>query len=265
MFDLLKWGFTIFSGLAILFSGASWWNSKTNYDRDKDSLKQQVEMFQKQLALSQQELKDSNEKKFSESFVTISNNLQSELISIMQTNDLKWLNIAAAISNNGKIITTNLVMLDATLRASNDAAISNAIFFMNQTFVQIQTNLYQKSDKSLAFAFWNQAHDAEKKSDALSQITAFHNYMQAAIYDFRANDENSARRAINNLATGKFQTFLEKLTKAQFKILQAQEDINSDLNILIEMLTNSNRNRIYDDELSTLKYFADVVREKLSP
>lgn len=52
-FELSKWGMGMFITFAIFFAGFNWWTGKTNYERDRESSKQQADLLEQRLVRCQ--------------------------------------------------------------------------------------------------------------------------------------------------------------------------------------------------------------------
>ena len=94
--DLLKWGMGLFGSFALVFAGFNWFTARTNYERDKDYLKQQVDLLEKTVAVSQREINNSNDKRLSD----MENEIGTNLAKLFVLNDNKLLGIEAEARTN---------------------------------------------------------------------------------------------------------------------------------------------------------------------
>jgi hypothetical protein len=264
MFSILKGGFGTLATLALALLAGNIYSSHSNYERDKDSLKQQVEILEKQLTLAQQELTASNEKKLFElktetesSFLTISNNLQAQLATILKTNDAKWFATATAITNASELIKSNLLTLDAQIYASVNALLSNSTS-------ETKTNVERFTDLSLASALMVQAANTSKK-DLRGKQSAFHDYIVSAVLYLRARDEDNGNRAMSNLKFNNvFELYLEQVSKHDFKALQVEHPVDEELTGLINQLKALNDNGRYSDDINLFQFCSGLIKDKLS-
>ena len=232
-----------FQRVGLLFVSANWWTSKTNYERDKDALKQQVELLQKQLDLEQKDSIESNVRKFSDlkleagwSLLSISNNLQSKLFTIQQTNDAKWFNVAthftnfglkfaAQLTNDGmkmlELITNTLTTMDASTRHELNLSITNAENKINFAIAYMNTNIEVAIDGAMGVSLMAQGELQlkNKVSRRMELHAASKSYLTAAHLLFIGKDGMNLRRCITTFSTICIPTIMAGTTKEQFRNL----------------------------------------------
>jgi hypothetical protein len=283
MFEVLKWGFAIFSGAAILFTGFNWWSSRSNYERDKDSLKQQVEILEKQLTLAQQELTVSNDKHLADFkseadslFLSSSTNLQNEFAMMQRNNDVKWTNISigwTTIVTNEVTMMTNLInSLTAAVvkdlahnRSDVNDALTNAETKINWVTDAIQTNVDRATFKAMGSAIMaqEQFYLGKKTSRSVDLIVAAKSYLEAAHMLYIGRDEMNLRRCITASCVNCIPELLNRTSKAQFANLESQERVQDALAVLIPELEKANIDGTYSNEIDDLKHVSDLIKDKL--
>src|ERR1017187_3229971 len=269
MSEMVKWGFglgiSIFTTVAALFVGFNWISANNNYERDKEN-------FQQRQTLAQQEITVSNEKKLQElrnqiesSFLTLSNNLQDTLIRIEHTNDAKWFNVATAITNGatqaGIIITTNLTILRNKINSQVEYSLSNNVTSINDVLVKIQSKVDSQTSKSLASAAMAQGELFLLDKKDLSQLhESAVSLLVAAHLFFEAKDITNFRRCIHVLRNECVIKLMEKITKREFDINEAQGKIQDSVQSLISEVTKANTDGSYDDDISSLQVVDSYVK-----
>ncbi len=218
MFTILVWGFGTLSALAFALVAGNIYSSHSSYEKDTVTLKQDVDILQKQLILAQQELTDSNNKKFQDfknesefSFAKLNSNLWSELIMMQQTNDSKWVTIAAALSNN-------LYALDDTIRRNVDTCLTNSFNEMNRALGEMATKVDKETSKARAFAFMAQGQvQLNTKSLGTSGLqVAAKSYLLSALDSLKAKDDVNMRRSIITFSQDCIPPLIASTSKAEF-------------------------------------------------
>ena len=163
MTELLKWAFIAFTVTVSIVAVYNWWSVKTDYEKDKEYMRQQAYIFAKQSDLAQKELTHANNKKMQElkyemetSFVTASNIMQKSLDVIQYNNDVKWTNASVAISNTMRltamVLTNILYNVSASIHAEVSSELTNDDVAINKILVQIQERAHQETAEAMGMA-----------------------------------------------------------------------------------------------------------------
>jgi hypothetical protein len=275
IFTLVKWSFGTLLTFTLVLVAGNYFTSKSNYERDQDQLKQQVQLLKNQLDLAELQLKYSDNIKFTdmqfkmqESFASISNNLLAEVSTIERTNNIKWQQISALLSdastNLSRTIMTNLSTFDSQIRGNVFDIMSNNIANINSNFIQLQKVFNAKADGAIASSLMVQARNTPTK-DLHGKQSAFRDYILSASYNLQAGDELNAINAIKNLLNDNLlENYLNNISKDNYKTMEAAYPIANELNFLVSKLNGLNTNGRYSDELKYLQYYSNLITDKLS-
>jgi hypothetical protein len=285
--DILKWGLGLFTLIAIAFGGFNWWTAKRNYDSDKES-------FEKRLTLLTQQFSTDSDKQMTElrkqtefaslslsnAFLSLSNNFQNQFVTLQTAN-------SANISNAYLLVTSNIVtatVIPMQVISSNNEfrfmafvtnvnnVLSNRDAVMN-VFIQnalglIQTNVNEHMAVSLGYGYMLRGSitmGRPKLSRGIDLANATYSYIVACRKLYEGHDEVNLQRCLLSLGGSCLPELVNKNSKSRLMLLATSYELASELKFLIADLKAGNVNRRYDDSITSLEMFLQILEGKVPP
>lgn len=280
-FESVKFGLTTFTLIAGLLIAHNWWSAKTNYEREK-------EYFQNQLALTQRESALSNDKQSAElrkqaesSIIANSNNLQNAFVSLQQQNDARWTNMMAGLTNAISVLGTGLGTNVANGLQNNitqlNVAFTNEMNAINQalkvhrealetTLTNVEARVTDAINGITGQALMLQGNSILKVPRASQNVNlaqGVSSLLEATHVLFLAKDESNLRRCLNTLRQNALLELIKKTSKAEFAHYESRLQIADKMRIVISDLEKANGTGAYEDNITGLKYYLEIIQGKL--
>jgi|ERR1039458_257805 hypothetical protein len=227
MFDLLKWGFA----LLMIFAGGNWWLSKSNYDRDKESLIERATALETRFQLSNQaQLANIREQ-------TASNMTFMFAIKENQLSD----NIRSNLLESGKLTFETI--------SNYNLSVQKAILRNEGTTLYLQ-----------AYGFCKDL-DVSTKTKAAFFSAGLNSYVEAATDFIEADDEYSLTKCMIQLKEC-VPVFLNAEGGFAYSMVEAGV-FPKKIHTLIDTIENDkNLKNRYAAELYQIKSFLTLIEEK---
>jgi hypothetical protein len=279
MFEILKWGMGIFGVFAVAFAGFNWWSAKTNYERDRDYLKQQTDILARALTLAQHELMLSNDQRIDtirkdtqNSLLSISNSLQEEFTSLLRTNELRYSNSLVNLTNAIVQLTlgitnvlsqygSNILSLVSSQETNINIFLTNAATHLTAQITQIDTNSAKYLYQGSGMAFMLQGNmimsDVKKRTGRETKVEisqqfqeAAESHVEAAHLLLAANEEQNLSHCLAALCDSSIPGLINNTSKEGIAhVMESKPSFVVGLTNLIFELEKSNPNGGYTDRM----------------
>jgi hypothetical protein len=285
MFDVVKWAMVLFMGVA----GLNWWTGKTSYDRDKELLKDQAKLLEKQLALSQQELGILDENRLN----IIRSQIESNMLRLASVNDTQLADIRTeakssvtnlitsmatqfvasvshlmtAMSNVNNAVQseldTNRQRVNATINTlamTNDLIISNLVSELEIAILKSEG--LSLGVQGLQLCTGNKAKKIKAATDMAIGVSSF---TKASLDYLKAKDEADFRRSIARL-NEYLPILMKNAPLGELPIIDDMFGMSVQIDQLVQSLEQRTENNRYEMETAMLeqnnKVFKKLIKEQ---
>jgi hypothetical protein len=276
-----RWVFGIFMAVVLALISGNAWFSHSTFQNEKESIEARLAAFQAKATFENEKQFDAFKKQsesaflsYSNSFTFLSNNFQSELLSVKAQNDRMNAQVLFNISNAFAFHASNIVLVYKELGTDVFHEVDR-VMGRNITNLQAQVNRALKEQgenanrataraKGMAFMVAGSQFMFGKSQDRPDQLAhCASDLLQAADELLEAQDELNLSRALHDFSQICVIEFANNTPKGRFLHLVTQYQLVERITSILPALEKTNVNGNHQDCIDLLKYEMTVLQGKL--